>query len=200
MEILCLIAISIFGMSPERLQGLIEQNNNIKCNEVYECNEQIINSIYLNTFLNSGNLNFNEVDKKTIDEIASQCPLTGGDVVFKARTLQNFYKQVYYNNEDLCNTKPAKIKQVSHKEIGNKLYPNPTDDNVIVTIANPATKNTELVMYDLTGKIVLTKEFIEGDTHMEINLEQIPQGVYICQVHHGFVKLFVEKLIVMKQN
>jgi hypothetical protein len=198
MEILCLITLSIFGMT-ERLQGLIEQNNNIKCNEVYECNEQTINRIYLNTFLNSGNLNFNEADKKTIDDIASQCPLTGGDVVFKARTLQNFYTQVYYNNQDLCNTKPAsKLKQVHAKEGGNKIFPNPTDDNVVVSLAHPAKKDTELFLYDLTGKEVLHQVFPEGDSQMQVILELVPQGIYICQVRHGFVSLLVEKLIVFK--
>jgi Pregnancy-associated plasma protein-A/Secretion system C-terminal sorting domain len=186
------------GMT-ERLQGLIEQNNNIKCDEVYECNEQIINSIYLNTFLVSGNLNFNDADKKLIDGIANQCPLTGGDVVFKARTLQNFYRQVYYNNQDLCNAKPPKTKHVSVKEMGSKIYPNPTDDSFNLTLEHPAKKDTELVLFDLIGKEVLRQKIPEGDTRMQISLEGIPKGMYICFVHQGFVQLLTEKLFVIKE-
>ncbi len=63
-------------------------------------------------------------------------------------------------------------------------YPNPTADNITVRFAQSATQAT-LTVTDLTGKTVLTKQLKPTTTQQELDLANIPSGLYLLQLHTG---------------
>lgn len=63
--------------------------------------------------------------------------------------------------------------------LGFNIYPNPTTDKLIITNDYPS-EITEVKIYDLTGKIVLTDQM--KTTKTEIDLTKLTQGVYMVQI------------------
>ena len=68
------------------------------------------------------------------------------------------------------------IDEIPAKEIPSlNVYPNPGHGKF--TIAAPYTGNTKLAVYDLNGRLVLSKEVTQNET--QINLENQPVGIYL---------------------
>jgi hypothetical protein len=60
------------------------------------------------------------------------------------------------------------------------LYPNPTNDYVILQIEEPIVSNLSFILSDLTGKQVLFEKITEGQTH--ILFSGLPDAVYLLTV------------------
>lgn len=79
------------------------------------------------------------------------------------------------------------------------LYPNPATDQLTIRFSKPSLinqGNTQLVVYDIAGKIVkeLTEENI--DTEVKLTVGELKSGVYIITIQHGNTlerKVFVKK-------
>ena len=64
-----------------------------------------------------------------------------------------------------------------------KVFPNPTDGNIAVQLKFDIQGSVQLRLTDLTGKTVLENRAFNQVT--ELNLNQLPKGVYLLQVIHG---------------
>jgi hypothetical protein len=85
---------------------------------------------------------------------------------------------IYFSNN---NTPPAGCTTarlssiVENKEL--KVYPNPANDFVIVDVSGTAS-NKQIVMYDITGRIVLQKNSNVNTTQETIDISKLPVGLY----------------------
>ena len=61
-----------------------------------------------------------------------------------------------------------------------KLYPNPTNGDVTLTLEN-ASHNTQITIVDLTGKTVHTTSVVE-QSNIELNTNEFPKGVYFVKI------------------
>jgi hypothetical protein len=64
-----------------------------------------------------------------------------------------------------------------------KVFPNPTDGNIAVQLNFDIQNSAQLRLTDMTGKIVLENRAFNKVT--ELNLNNLPKGVYLLQVIHG---------------
>lgn len=71
------------------------------------------------------------------------------------------------------------------------IYPNPAQD--MVTIATDLLEDMSLMLYDITGKLVLTKESTFNN-QTELNISALSNGVYFIHVRSGNKK-YVHKII-----
>jgi hypothetical protein len=76
------LAESVLQTRSQQANAVIAQNNTIAVTEVFEQNEQAVNGIYLNTWA-KGIFTFDSVQTVVLENIAVQCPLTGGSAVFR---------------------------------------------------------------------------------------------------------------------
>ncbi|MCB9267836.1 MAG: right-handed parallel beta-helix repeat-containing protein, partial [Lewinellaceae bacterium] len=81
-------------------------NTAISASEVFEVNEQDVNALFLETVA-IGVDTFTEAQITALWAFANQCPLSGGDAVFKARSLYSLIDPlVKYEDEELCSSEP----------------------------------------------------------------------------------------------
>lgn len=72
-------------------------------------------------------------DMKTMEAIAAQCPLEGGDAVYEARAIVGYFTGLQYDDEVACNVQQresfAENAQITPDFI--KVYPNPTTGELL---------------------------------------------------------------------
>ena len=81
---------------------------------------------------------------------------------------------------DACNTSVLSINDAFAKKENTKisLYPNPTSD--IITITGIDTKKASILVYDITGNIIVDKEI---DTSTSVDLNYLSAGHYFVKIN-----------------
>ena len=72
------------------------------------------------------------------------------------------------------------------------IYPNPADNNLHVHYLNAGEKPTAINIFDITGKLVLTKPCTNFTGDMDIDVIELPQGMYFVKVGSA-AKKFVKE-------
>ena len=76
-----------------------------------------------------------------------------------------------------------------------KVFPNPTKSQK-VTIQMPSDEISEIQLMSIVGKEVIQKKLESGIHLYELNLQGIPDGVYLIQVKTPENKAVVKKLLI----
>jgi CubicO group peptidase (beta-lactamase class C family) len=83
---------------------------------------------------------------------------------------------------------------IDETEMGNfNMYPNPTSENVFITLNNPELKNSTIKLFDMIGQIVYSSEVV-GD-NIQINTSALENGIYCVQISNAG-KRYNKKLII----
>jgi hypothetical protein len=74
------------------------------------------------------------------------------------------------------------------------LFPNPTENELNISIESPVSANLDLMVYDMTGRTVITEQIVavKGMNMMSINVQNLENGLYILSVG-GIKQSFVKK-------
>jgi len=134
----------------------------------------------------------------TLEIIAAQCPLLGGNAVYRARTLLALMtgELVSYNDSLIC----AEIESFSRHGLPAEIaaqvqelsiYPNPANKEVKVSWRQPVRQSGSLTLYDLHGRKVLGLILGEGEATRTIALPDLPGSVYVLRLQldeQDFVK------------
>ena len=76
-----------------------------------------------------------------------------------------------------------------------KIYPNPcTDQKVTIQLNND--KLSEIRLTNITGKVVLIKNYQVPVSKQELMLGNFPDGIYLVQVRTSQNKIIVKKLVI----
>ncbi len=73
------------------------------------------------------------------------------------------------------------------------MYPNPAKTSVEIELGNMASEDTEIIIYDVAGKILIKKATLSNDKQL-IDLSALPKGLYFVAVS-GNEKQQTQKLI-----
>lgn len=65
---------------------------------------------------------------------------------------------------------------------GFNIYPNPAQDRLVIDLDQPLNQKGEIVLYDLTGRIVLQKGFSQLPGSSTLSLGQVSAGSYILEI------------------
>jgi len=95
---------------------------------------------------------------------------------------------------DLCgDPKPLFSEKISFIE---NIFPNPTSDNLIVTI-RPEIEVKDIYFVDLSGKRIKPISIIRSDEGLDINVSNIKQGIYILEIEThkevNKIKILIER-------
>jgi type IX secretion system substrate protein len=129
--------------------------------------------------------------------IASQCPFEGGPAVYLARNLISMVDSSrIYDDETICYSarKGNTIAPTEEPDriITSKVYPNPFEEGFIVSLLgmNEDEVDITVLIYDLTGRVILNKIVHSSSFPLEINLADKNSGIY-------FLKLSITELQTM---
>ena len=170
--------------------------DSIQGTELYELNEQQVNGIEAALYENSDDdvlKNFQDA----LYNIATQCPLTGGAAVFKARAL---YKEIdptiFYDDAATCIQYGVVYKKRETEASYCALYPNPTTGTVMLSYSVPT--DATLLFTDATGRVLLTKKIEHLSTSSTLDLSTFQNGLYLVRIYSNDGVLLNNKLILTK--
>jgi hypothetical protein len=168
---------------------------------VIESNWQTVNSVLAK--MQTDTLNQNDVSN--LQQVAAQCHLTGGSIVWRARALLNAYYNTIIEYPEACpvnNENGNKVQNTAH--IANatinsqsvNLYPNPNNGKMLIDYN--LLSDGQLRISDVTGKIIGTYTLNATERNADINMESLQNGVYLYTVinEQGLVK--TGRIVIMK--
>src|SRR5690606_23707089 len=81
------------------------------------------------------------------------------------------------NNSDTC-AFATSVNEINKEYVS--LYPNPAQENVMLKFFSNNTENTGIKLTDVTGRVVMTKEFIAtaGENNVTLDVSSVPAGMY----------------------
>jgi hypothetical protein len=148
--------------------------------------------------------NWTVSDSIDLKNLAEKCPFSDGAAVYKARALFN---QIFEKNEifpNLCDSrggeKSMKIQDnTEDNRTGITIYPNPTKQEVFISISNKEETKVNIQVFDASGKIVFENQNLDvtdGLTNFTLNVKNGIYFVHVLDCSEGITK--VEKLIINK--
>jgi hypothetical protein len=158
----------------------IEQNKN-------DINTQLLNKLLNDTYA------YTASEVQLVETIANKCPLTDGNGVYQARTLLQIIKNQYMEFTDSCDAdKPNGARISLTDEEGNTdveqfaesflIFPNPNNGNMQVLYNLNSNKQAKINIFDVNGKIIISKAFDNETNLMQLNINVISNGVYYYQI------------------
>ncbi|MCO6492506.1 MAG: hypothetical protein J5I98_29080 [Phaeodactylibacter sp.] len=176
-------------------------NNAISASEVFEINEQEVNALFLETVA-VGIDSFTETQTTDLWAIANQCPLSGGDAVFKARSLYSLIDPlVKYEDEERCGSEPEERPSFVYQPEGAssfQLIPNPAKDELAIRLHKPLDKGEYLVIYNSRGQVQREVPLEAGKLYLLLDTSPLPLGIYYCTVRGHGINHSTQKLIIIR--
>ncbi|MBI4645641.1 MAG: T9SS type A sorting domain-containing protein [Bacteroidia bacterium] len=187
---------------------LLQQNSLINDGTVIEYNHKKLNEIYIRA-IGSGIDSLTELDKVELISIAQQCPYTSGDAVYSARVLMFLIDSTLVFSNECENFLPSGEKSFSAsmnetRQDVNKpyltiyIYPNPTEDKLVVEMKGETKDIWYILLYDINNKEVM-KKTIEGNfNRIIISTKNFNSGIYFCKVMNDRTIIKSEKVVIIK--
>ena len=173
------------------ITNLLNDNATITTNHIYETNEQDLHQIYLTKKLDD-EIPYSTSNIQIISNIANQCPLSGGDAVYKARAMMaSLSPEQTYDDAILCQ-QDDKSKRIGGSEEKKLLQltvqPNPTSDRLEVLVTNTAQdldKSTLRVsIYNSIGQKMMEKD-IDYNKQKTYDISSYDAGLYTVIIRNN---------------
>ena len=176
--------------------------NSFTAANIIESNWQSVNTVLIKL----QNDTLNNSDIITLQNVAQQCPHSGGNIVFTARTLLSshyHYAMEYPNDCPVNNGNGERTQQTASisKQNANKnllsLYPNPSTGKLYISNFDATQKNVDIEITDITGKLITKQQSTVNSGLIELNLD-VNNGVYFVKVVSINGNSQVQKIIINK--
>lgn len=200
----------IFASRISKTNATLTANQNLSTTELMYQNEVMFNDIYMNT-LSMGNPNFNATMITNIFAVASQCPLEGGRVVYRARSLYALIDPSFSFEKSCLPGSQLGIKEGGSnaplmnevdKHNGNQdfaksifIYPNPANDEL--TIEYNLKEDGQLLVFSSIGHILKENILSMDQSSIKLNTSNWKEGIYFIKIHSGDQELFSDKIIII---
>lgn len=174
---------------------------------VVAANDAEINSKWLNDVLLDNAISGSEFTTSQLADLrilAAKCPYNDGVAVYQARTILSQVENVEYMNE--CEVvqpqyQRGMLTQQSNENDGAlfKLYPNPNDGTMNLIYSLEENSKGELILYDVTGKLV-AKYFLQigKNNQLFIQENELNNGVYFYKVIIDNELKLSDKIVIIK--
>ena len=178
----------------QKIAELLELNSSVATTAVYEVNEQATNDILL-TALSLNDWNFNTTEQGIIDGVAAGCPQYDGPAVYKARSLQEYYRIPDWS---MSNCTPISERGRSAQVTGSfRVYPNPTSGIIQIELDRPVAADCRIQLFDLTGQLIRAQALTEGMTAATLQVGDLHKGHYFLQITDNSPYLHRQKIAII---
>ena len=168
---------SSINQQVDLLNGMNQSNNG---SEVYEGNERTVNEAYL------GSVAINEIENifnyaAPLLNVASQCPISGGPAVYRARSLYFLINpELTYDDAGACIQSGYLYKSSRNFTHKSKLYPNPSLGEV--TVVYNISENALFQITDAIGRIVKTAILKFNQVEEKLFVNEFENGIYYYNI------------------
>jgi hypothetical protein len=161
-----------------------------------------VNNIYLRTIA-KGKYKFTDEQLSDIFSIANQCPDAGGPAVYSARSLYALVNDtIIYNDDSLCASNAREFLPENEQPDENNndviMYPNPANTEVTFEFNKPINTSYEIQIFNVLGAKTITQNVSTGSVSKEINVSDLPCGIYFVRIISIEGLLFNNKLVIQK--
>ena len=159
--------------------GVKAANTGVATNELIEANEKTVNDIYLSTVGKDVDV-FTATQASDLFDIASQCPMLGGNAVFKARSLYWLIDDLHdFDDAEICLPYGIIVKSlVEHEANAVSVLPNPTNTEATLVLARPLEGLGTLTVYNTVGEEVLRVNIPAETPRTVFNTSRLAPGIY----------------------
>lgn len=183
-----------FSTTPQRVYSLID-------------NPTLINNfahVYTNTII-TDSLNWVTISGSFVADSSYKYIIIGNffddahtdTIVYHLDSVNIDYCHAYYYVDDVSVVEDSTDNIESfnlQKTIS--IYPNPANDIINIDFSNSSFLNAELKIYDFLGTVITEYSLLH--THNSININFIPEGIYIVKIKTNNNYSFTQKLIITK--
>lgn len=194
------------GYLKEKAVELLGNNAQITAKNRVPQNEQLFNDVWLHTKFQN-RMQFTPQQVQTLEYLAFQCPLQGGQAVYKARSLYSAVKDTIFDDGQLCavaekSYKTASTnKQPADRAMSMFIYPNPAANTVYVTVTGVVSEDIQVEWMDALGRMVrndkLSATESTAKTYM-LETNSLQNGVYQFVAKQGAATIYTQKVVITK--
>jgi hypothetical protein len=96
------------------------------------------------------------------------------------------------------NDPTASIKEYTNEINGLDVYPNPANDHISISFSSKGSNTGEISLINALGQTVYTKQVAlnEGKNRLNVQLNELPKGIYFAKVKNGNNQVSTKKIIV----
>jgi nitrous oxidase accessory protein NosD len=145
-------------------------------------NEKTVNRLAISYWLDEFTLGAGDISD--LYDIGIECPLVGGNAVFRARSLHDMVTKEAVNWDSLANCASfysPRLKNPDEVKISKLLiYPNPTDGSFTIELENKEDNPTQISLFNLNGRKIISQA-VNGNP-VQLDGSHLPQGVYSIQI------------------
>ena len=179
-------------------------NNSFSPNNTIETNWKSVNTISFKQALRK-TYTLNTADISTLKAIAAQCPLSGGSVVFRARTILNGYYRMVLEYPGDCSNAGSGARAANTEGIETeggitnnniRLYPNPNNGSMMLEYSIKG--DARLLISDFTGNLVGAYDMPATENSIEVKNNYLQNGVYMYRIISNDILIKVGKIVVMQ--
>jgi len=174
-------------------------NAAIGTSEAIEQNQKTVNDIYLTT-IGKDEDSFTSDQASALFGIASQCPMIGGNAVFKARSLYSLIDGAQvFDDPLLCLPYGIVVKSLmEHASNAVSVVPNPASDEASLVLSLETTEPAYLTLHNTVGSEVLRVFVPKGVVRHSFSTANIAPGLYHYKVLSGGGLLGDGKLTIVR--
>lgn len=158
-------------------------NAAVLASELVESNLKTVNDIYLATIGKDVN-EFTASQTSELFNIANQCPMLGGNAVFKARSLYWLIDDDYdFDDASICLPYGIVVKKLSEQHSNPvRVVPNPASDEASLMLTRETDEPAYLTLYNAVGSEVMRVLVPKGVLRHAFSIASIAPGLYQFKV------------------
>ena len=179
-------------LANDEKQAAINKANSITANNLIYQNLKSLALLFANNLIHSDSIPTDSVVLFTLNELADQDPTLEGEAVFIARAILR--KDVFASGSNLKQVKPKVIKN-SIAPLTITVYPNPTTGEFQLSCTQEY-NNIEITNY--LGKAILSIPITNYKLSEAINLNVLPNGLYLIKLYSGRSEIAKTKIEIIK--
>jgi hypothetical protein len=179
--------------------GVKSANAGIATSELIEANQKVVNGVYLATMGKDVDAFSNEQAFELL-EIAGQCPMLGGNAVFRARSLYRMIDddQVFVDSL-LCAPHGIEVKRLLEQHVNTvSVVPNPATNEAALVLTNSLDEPGVFILFDAIGAEVFRHVVPVGIPRMSFSTGSLAEALYQYQVRGPSGIIGVGKLTIVR--
>ncbi len=172
-----------------RMEEAKTLNRSLSPENQIEINRQFAYNTYLQYVVPQADLPHAVLDQ--LQQLADTHPVIGGEGVYIARAILGYQEPVEISVKSASNV--LKEDQVI------LVFPNPANDAVSVLIEGfDAGLPVTFKLYNLLGKVIITKQLITGEEEIKIDIHELPSGYYLLTLNSPAQTIYKDRLVIVR--
>jgi hypothetical protein len=190
------------AMANYDVMAALQANNSAPVSNMVEQKYQRANELTLK-YMADLNYVFTDAEKSDLCNMANECPAKG-TYVSSSRNLVNVILQTVIIYEDNCDAEANASRKAKPKENGVanptsfNLYPNPNNGIMQLDYNLGTYANAKFNLFDITGKLIQTKNIATNEGSLFINEQNLDNGIYFYTILVGEKNIKTDKVVIIK--